>query len=312
MSDQSSQPALSSRYALIFRTHFWDDFAQRQLERLLSRTTRGDVYVLLDETHRKAGEIAHNKVIRMTEADVLAMGYPRAGSGNMLWFNGDYPLYLFAQQKSDYAYYLTAEYDVVMNTDIDAFVKRIEEDKVDFVGLTKGEPIEDWAWRDTCRDVYTARELRYQLICMSVYSRRAVQHLATRRLELAKQYERGDIKQWPFCEGFIATEMTTGPFVTAELSKYLDTASYDTWPPFLENRLPDMADTPIIHPVLDPGRYVDSLVKYNVGLAGYFNLNSTFHRKLRCLSPASYISALANTFVYKAARNLRAGRIVSK
>ena len=312
MSDDASTPANSPRYALIFRTHFWDDFAQRQFDRLVSRVGSGDVFVLVDETNGKVGAIPHDKVIRMTESDILAMGYPRAGSGNMLWYNGDYPLYLFYQREGGYDYYVMAEYDVVMNTDVDELLRRVEADKIDFLGLTKGEPVEEWAWRDTCRDVYGAQELRYQLICMSVYSSRAIQHLATRRLELTERYQRGDIKRWPFCEGFIATEMTTGPFITAELSAYLDTGFYDTWPPFIESEMPAMVNSQIIHPVLDHQRYVDSLVKYKVGLAGYFNINSVFHRKLRRLSPASYVSALANSFMYKAVRNLRAGRLVSK
>ena len=113
------------------------------------------------------------------------------------------------------------------------------------------------------------------------------------------------IETWPFCEGFIATEMGRGDFVSVELSRYVDTDAYDSWPPFVESDLPIMADRPVIHPVLDPERYVSSLLKYKVGLIGYMDVNSLLHRKLRRLPATAYISALVKSFGRKAVRNLR-------
>ncbi len=297
--------SMASSYAVIFRTHFWDDFAQRQFDRLLARVSAGDVYVLVDETNGRVEGIQHDRVVRVTEQDMLDMGLPRAGTGNLLWFNGDYPLYRFLQLHGSYDYYLQLEYDVVLNTDIDLLVGRAAVDGVDFIGLTKGEPVREWAWLATCQGIYDPEEIQYKLICLSLFSHRALAALSARRLAMAEQLRHSVIETWPFCEGFIATEMGRGDFVSVELSRYVDTDAYDSWPPFVESDLPMMADRPVIHPVLDPERYVSSLLKYKVGLIGYMDVNSLLHRKLRRLPAAAYISALVKSFGRKAVRNLR-------
>ncbi len=298
------------RFAVIFRTHFWDDFAQRQFDRLLSQAGEGHVFVLVDETNGRVEGIKHDRVVRLTEQDVLDMGLPRAGMGNLLWFNGDYPLYYFLQQHGSYDYYLQLEYDVVLNTDVDRLVSRAAIDGADFVGLTKGEPVHEWAWLPTCQGVYDPEEIQYKLICLSLFSRRALQLLAARRLAMAEQLRQSAIETWPFCEGFIATEIGRNGFVSVELSHYVNTDAYDSWPPFVESDLPIMADSPVIHPVLDQERYISSLLKYKVGLIGYMDVNSLLHRKLRRLPVGTYVSALVQSFSRKAIRTLRSHRLL--
>lgn len=305
MTVDDDRSANMRRYAVIFRTHFWDAFAQRQFDRLVSQVGNGDVFILVDETNGPVLGIRHDKVVRLTEQDLCAMGLPRAGTGNMLWFNGDYPLYYFATDHGAYDYYVYLEYDVVVNTDIDRLIERVAADGADFVGLTKGEPVHEWAWLHTCAPVYDLAQIRYKLICFSILSNKALKTLAARRLEMSDQLRRSAIEEWPYCEGFIATEMNKPDFVNAELSSYLDTSAYDTWPPFVESDLPIMVDHPVIHPVLDQNRYIDSLLKYKVGLAGYVNPVSQFHRKLRRLPASSYLSALTSSFTQKAIRTIR-------
>ena len=299
------------KYAVIFRTHFWDAFAQRQLDRLLSRVGQGDVFVLVDESNGVVPGIKHDRVVRVTETDLIGMGLPRAGTGNLLWFNGDYPLYYFLKKHGKYDYYFQLEYDVALNTDVDRLVSQAAEDHVDFLGLTKGEPVAEWAWLDTCRGVYALEDIRYKLICVSLFSRRALETLFSRRLEMARRLQAEAIEAWPFCEGFIATEMRLGGFKSAELADYTDTSRYDTWPPYVESDLPVMTDRPVIHPVLDQERYLGSLLKYKHGLIGYLNINSLLHQKLRRLPVTSYVTALITTSISKALRNLRQHRISS-
>ncbi len=99
-------------------------------------------------------------------------------------------------------------------------------------------------------------------------------------------------------------------YVSAELSNYADTAAYDTWPPYIEADLPTLEQRPVIHPVLDQPRYVASLLKYKVGLIGYVNPNSLFHRKLRRLSAPDYVQTLTTSFWQKALRTLRSQRLL--
>jgi hypothetical protein len=291
--------------AIIFRTHFWDAFAQRQFERLQTHARGCDVFVLVDETGGKVGGIAHDRVVRVSEASLLGMGLARAGEGNLLWFNGDYPLYGFMQLCPGYERYLQLEYDVVVNIDLAALLARLRADEVDFLGLSKGEPASQWYWLPSCMDLYRPGDLRHQLICFSVFSAAALRHLWRRRLEHTTLHRNGTITAWPMCEGFIATELATAGFRVAELSQYGDTQAYDHWPPYLEADLPALQGHDFIHPLLDEDRFVASMMKYQVGIGGFLRPDSLFHRKLRRLPARRYARALVTTFASKVSRVLR-------
>ncbi len=303
MSQTQHAKVIAPRYAVIFRTHFWDDFVTRQLERLSRQVAQGDIFVLIDETNGAVEGIAHNRVVRMRDADATGLGLALRGEQNLMWFNGDYPLYHFQHRHPEYDYYLQLEYDVVLNTDLDSLVARAAADGADFVGLTKGEPVQIWAWRHTCLDAYAGDDIRYQLICCCLLSRRALERLFTRRLEMSARLS--STQAWPHCEGFIATEIRLAGMKSVELSEYVDTFAYDSWPPYVESDLDRLAAAPVIHPVLDKSRYVASLLKYKVGLAGYLNPLSLFHRKLRRLPAREYFEALTSSFAVKVLRTLR-------
>ena len=51
------------RYALIFRTHFWDDFANRQLRRAAAAAPGADLWVLVDETRGRVEGISTPNVL---------------------------------------------------------------------------------------------------------------------------------------------------------------------------------------------------------------------------------------------------------
>ncbi len=293
------------RTAVIFRTHFWDAFAQRQFDRLLAVAQGTTVFVLVDETNGPVAGIDHPRVVRVTEAGLLAMGLARAGEGNLLWFNGDYPLYRFAELHPDYDIYVQLEYDVLIHQPIAALAARMQEKGVDYVGLTKGEPVDEWFWRGTMAQAYPAPAVRKHLICLCAFSAAALRHLWQARLAHAEAWRAGTLTVWPFCEGFIPTELATAGFALGELSDFGGTQTYDHWPPYLEADVPVLADQTFVHPVLDEARFIASLHKYRIGLAGYLNPVSQFHRKLRRLPPRRYASALATSFATKARRTLR-------
>lgn len=294
----SSVPAA----AVIFRTHFWDAFVARQFDRLCRQVRHADIFVLVDETGGRVEGITHDRVVRLTEADVLATGLARRGEQNILWFNGDYPLYYFYSQHPEYEYYFQLEYDVVLNTDVDRLIARMAADQADFAGLTKGDPVEKWHWRNTCADSYQIEDIRWMLICCCLFSRRAIARLYERRLEMSRTIR--DDQAWPFCEAFIATEIKLAGLKAVELSDYIDTSAYDHWPPYVESDLPIMSRVDVIHPLLNQSRYTDSLLKYQIGLSGYLNPLSLYHRKLRRLPVQDYIRALVSSFTFKARRTL--------
>ncbi len=296
----------ASKAATVFRTHFWDGFAQRQFDRLLAVSGGTDVIVLVDET-RGPVAVPHDRVVRVTEESLLAMGLPRAGEGNLLWFNGDYPLYALRRQCPDYDCYFQLEYDVVINRPIASLIAEVEAAAADYVGLTKGEAVQDWFWRDSCAGVYPLDRLRHQLICVSLFSGAALDHLFERRLSQGRALAEGTQASWPFCEGFVPTELALAGFVCHELSEFGDTSAYDHWPPYLEADAGLLAGHAFVHPVLDQRRYVDSLHKYRIGLAGYLNPASLFHRKLRRLPARQYLPVLTRSFMTKARRTIGQG-----
>lgn len=292
------------RTAVIFRTHFWDEFCQRQFDRLRVVAENTTIFVLVDETNGRVRVIDHPNVVSVTETDLLGMGFARAGEGNLLWFNGDYPLYRFFELYPDFEYYVQLEYDVVVNQPLVGIAAAMARDGVDFVGLTKGEKVSEWFWLDSMLQAYDLAEIRHQLICLSAFSAPALRHLWSARLKQSKAHQAGRLTAWPFCEGFIPTELARAGFASRELSAFGETGAYDHWPPFLETDAARMGCDDFIHPVLDEKRYIASLHKYHVGLGGYLNPNSQFHQKLRRLPPRQYASALAASFARKARRNL--------
>ena len=248
------------RYVVLFRTHIWDAFVARQYERLKQRIGRGDLYILLDETN---GPVATGQpaVVSHTNASIEALGLAPAGGGNMLWYNGDYPLYYFYQQHPDYDYYVMTEYDVCVNTDFDSIIDGAMNAGAGLVALAKGEPVATWPHAESCQAIYPPEVVEKRLICLTALSRDAVRGLFDKRLALSAEIRAGVIRRWPFCEGFIPTELAVSGFRLLELSDFGTTDRYDWWPPVLEDDLPNLTEQTFIHPVLDRARYVDATLR---------------------------------------------------
>jgi hypothetical protein len=283
----------SRKYAVLFRTHFWDSFTQRQYKRLSEKTRSADIYILMDETSQKA-PLRKTNIVRHTQSDVLSLGLHDGGTGNVLWYNGDYPLYFFFLQNKQYEHYVMAEYDVTVNVSLDDLVDRIRRDQIDFVGLTQDGAIEDWPFAKTCADFYNLSQIKKSLICFSVYSHRAVQALLERRLEHSERAFREQGITWPHCEAFIPTELAARGFKLAELSKYGAADYYDWNPALTETDLPLLRQQAFLHPVLDPARYVQRSLKDVWPPEEFFYPRSKLRRKLRRVPLTIYGMPLAH------------------
>ena len=280
------------RYALVFRTHFWDDFAQRQFDRVRARARSADIFVLVDETRGKVSGIGAERVVGVTDAEILATGFVAAGEGSLQWYSGDVPLYMFYLRHPGYDFYVQMEYDVNVHVDLDRLAERLRADRVDVLGLTNLQSIEDWPWLPSCLEVYRPDEVRHQLICLSAFSNRALATLYERRREQAALFKSGELKTWPLCEGFIASEAVRQGLNVAELSRYGDIDAYDWWPPYVESDLERLQQNAFVHPVLDPARYVPSLFKKPEGVRLMLLPTSWLHRKLQRLGPVGYVRSL--------------------
>ena len=290
-SGRSASGFVKPRYAVVFRTHFWDEFATRQLDRIRRRVPSGDLFVMVDETRGKVAGITTDRVFSVKDADLLDAGYVQAGEGSIQWYSGDVPLYLFRKAYPDYEYYVQLEYDVNVNVSVDDLIEKVSRREVDMVALTNGEE-PDWHWLPSCSDAYEPKTVRHQLICLSVFSKSALLRLEEARLEQARLFKANVIHRWPYCEGYIATEARKQGLNIAELSEFGDVSHYEWWPPFIEKDLPQLGKFDFVHPVLDKPRFEGSLLKYDLKLGIIASPFSWSHHRLRRLGLINYLKAV--------------------
>lgn len=281
-------PTDALRYAVVFRTHFWDAFVDRQFRRLQEQVgADGDVFVLVDETRGHVAGIPTSRVFRLTDGQVLDAGFVAAGEGSIQWFSGDVPLYLFRHAHPGYRYYVQLEYDVNLHLPIDRLIERVAADRADIVALERRETNADWHWMHTVRGVYPEAEITHRLICLSIFSGQALDRLHDARRAQADRFRAGTLPAWPYCEAFIPIEGKRQGLKLAELSAYGDVDRYDWWPPYLEADLPTLTGHTFVHPVLDQPRFVASMLKYP-NVRALFLPGSSFHRRLRRLGAKNY------------------------
>jgi hypothetical protein len=254
---------MTLRYAAIMKTHFWDAFAQRQLERLKRHVGQGDVFVVVNETDGPVADIGHpeSRIIRVTEADAYEAGLGHASSHAMFWYSNDYQLHLMTRRFPDYDYYLLLEFDVVLGESVDVIVDRLHERGADFAGQPTGTPFAAWGWRATCDGVYAQSEALHWLICFMAFSRRAAHTLFERRLEMSRRLREGDMPNWPFSEAAVPTELYLAGLNLVRLDELGSIGHYDWGPPYAEEVLPDLTST-FIHPVLDARRFGTSVLRW--------------------------------------------------
>jgi hypothetical protein len=292
---------MTTRYAVLLKVHYWNDFTERRLRHLLSKVGSGDVHIFVDETHGPVGPIAHDRVIRATENDMTELAVVLNPPGGVFWYSVDYPLYYFYLRNRSYDYYLMCEHDAVLNIDIDEFVQMADRDRVDYVGF----PLAETGWAlHTAEGAYPKSFKLYQWInCISLHSKRSLEFLLERRQVLARRYTTGEIPNWPNNEAFIPTEMHNNGFVVRELGDYGKIEKYNWWPPTNEDDLPLLQDQAFLHPVLDQRRYIVSCLRFS-NLLSYrsFLRNSQLRRLLDRWSPLSLLPIFLKEFMRQAAR----------
>jgi hypothetical protein len=284
-------------YAVLFKTHFWDSFTSRQLDRLKRRIGRSQIYVLIDETLQPAPPIGHDKIICVTSAGLSALKLaPITTHGSILWYNVDYPHYIAFSKLQPFDYYVTLEYDTIVNIDLDELVDRLEAGGTDFLAFPRRTAASEWPWYSMHLDIYGADMLTY-LSCFSVFSRRALEMLLARRQAMSDDFSAEKLSFWPMSEAFLPNEIRNAGMRIATLDCYGNTDAYDWFPPFEEGELPGLASRTFIHPVLPGKRYVRSLIHHEPSFANFFRSNSTLRRKLAGFDPAMVRPMLRSAFI---------------
>ncbi len=279
-------------YAVLFKIYFLDSFVLRQLDRLKARVGEGHVYVIADETKGPVGPIPHDRVIRATEAEMLSRGFAKDDPWlSLFWYHADYSLYRLFQDQPGYDYYVTVEYDAVINADLDELVAAVAARNIDFVGQRIPLPISKWGWSRTCEGIYRLEDIRPYLNFIAFYSARAVLALRDKRLELSQRLRNGEIGAFPMSEAYIATELDLQGFTIGNLPDFGDASRSDWWPPTPEAELGNLEYCTFMHPVLEGARCAASLLRGDY-LSMLFSPGWEVARRLTLLEPRDYIPTL--------------------
>jgi hypothetical protein len=290
------------RHAILFKTHFWDGFTRRQLDRLKSMTKASDIYVIVDETRGKVGPIEHDRVIRTNENQLVQLGFADAATDKSLfWYNTDYPLYAFFTDNENYDFYSMIEYDVKINRNIDEIVVNMADGGVDYLGFPLRTPFQDWPWFEMHVPLYGRDNIMVYLSCLAIFSNRAVRLLRDRRQEMTRQFNAHELAFWANSEAFIPTEINLAGFKLASLSDFGPTSAYDWWPPTYETDADDLGSEAFVHPVLEGDRYIRSILRHEPRLLSFFWRDSRLSRELSRFPRETYRQHLR----YEIQRRLR-------
>ncbi len=266
-------------YAVLFKTHFWSDFTARQLERLKAAAPSADIFVSVDETSGPVGPISHPHVIRLVDKDLIELGLAAASTDkSLLWYNIDYVHYDFYKRHPEYAYYVTAEYDVTAQYNLDSLIDTLSAQGIDYVG----SPLENpglWPWAEFHCGSY-GEKLKVALSCFAVFSNRAMAQLFRRRLEMSRDFESGRLEFWPNNEAFIPNEIALAGLRYASLGDFGASGGYNWWPPTHEDDIATLAGEAFLHPVLEGSRYLRSRLRHERHLLSYLNPKSPLRQAL--------------------------------
>ena len=245
-------------YAVVFKTYAWDEFVCRQAQRCAAAVGQGHFHISVDETNGSVGAIPFPEVIRTTCAEMTAIGLAnRFERGSLLWWNADYAHYQFFKLRPNYDFYIFVEYDVSVHTPLDQVIEAIARRGVDFVGVPIARTAQEWCWTAPHEQVYPFEEIQGALICVSIFSRRAMQALLARRQEMTQQEQQ--LSYWPSAEAFLLTEVRRLGLSFASLEEFGEISRYNWSPPLLEADVYRREPRGFLHPVCDSRRFLRRL-----------------------------------------------------
>ncbi len=245
-------------YAVIFRTHLWDDGIAEMARRAAACCPSAHFVVAADVTNGPLNVEPFQAIPHTCDAASLSL--PNVPPDRTLWWNADYVLYFVRERLPGFDYYVMLEYDVLLNCDIDSIIARCMGEGIDFVAKEIGE-IHPGHWSRPSALEMTG-VIHWALIPLVVVSARAVDALYRRRRAMAYQLAQKAITQWPYCE----------PFMTTVLAQHADMklASWETllnaqllrYRPILSLRDKRLAVGPLVaHPVFASRRFIETFLR---------------------------------------------------
>jgi hypothetical protein len=181
------------------RTHVWNEEVAVLARRLAYFSQGVEFVILADETNgvlETGGfkKIAHNN-------DFSQFGVANYPARLVLWYNGDYPLYVLRREFPQATHLAMVEYDVAVNTDVAAIMRDAQARKIDLIADRLGPASPDWHWWPSLAPHFAQPMIAF--IQFVVVSARAVDALLRSRQALMVAKVPDCDADWPFCEGFI-------------------------------------------------------------------------------------------------------------
>lgn len=255
MTDSAPAP----RYVVAFRTHLWDPPIAGLARRMADACAGGRFVVLADETNGELDVGPFEKISHT--ADFADLGLPAGQGALTLWYNADYAVYALARALPGYDHYILAEYDVAVNTDIDAMMESVRERGLDMVAASVRPAEPHWTWRQSALGSFA--EPWQALIPFLILSGTAVERLLETRQALAAQFFAGQITNWVYCEAFIPSVICGDPALTwAELAEFADLPHFGYRPFQLLGEAAEQKPGTIAHPVLTDARLFPQLLAH--------------------------------------------------
>lgn len=249
---------MQSSYAIIFRTHLWDDGIRAQAERARAACGSGKFVIAIDETNGPLLVDGFTKISHVD--DFSSYNLPNIPADKVLWWNADYVLYAARRALPSYDYYIMMEYDVYLNCDADRIIEKCAENQVDFVAqdLKRLGPNDHWSAPSVSE---MGGDLWWALIPFIIVSGRAADEMLKTRQALAARLAAGEISNWPYCEPFLPSAVAArSDFIIWSLDRFVE-SNLVRWRPYLSTRDPQLCKAEIVaHPVLSGERFIKAFI----------------------------------------------------
>ncbi|GBR00399.1 discoidin domain-containing protein [Acetobacter oeni] len=206
-----------------FRTHIWNDDIEYIARRLKGAFSKADFVILADETHQTLDTGSLPKITHT--ADFSEFGLPSVPDWNVLWHNGDYPLYVLRRAFPDITHYLMVENDVLVNFDLDVLLDYIQKNNIDLVVHQIEKTSSEWGGYASIAE-YFSNPMKCLFPFIAI-SGRAIDVLYKNRINHARMFLEKKTSQWPYCEGFIASSIMEDENLSVkDISEFCDPEHY--------------------------------------------------------------------------------------
>lgn len=278
------------------RTHVWNAEVAVLARRLAYFSQGADLsqgvefVILADESNGvlETGsfkKIAHN-------SDFSEFGVANYPARLVLWYNGDYPLYVLRRAFPRATHLAMVEYDVAVNTDVVAIMRDAQARNIDLIADRLGPASPDWHWWPSLAPHFAQPMIAF--IQFIVVSARAVDALRERRQALMAAKVPDCDADWPFCEGFIPSVISGLEHAQmVKLDHYARLPCFDvSGHRHLHDPAVNQLGT-ISHPVVGETMLLNRLLEAKVGgVQAVFDPQSKLRQQLYFCDPATFSERL--------------------